>query len=49
MTKRNAIGNTLLTLLRDLFLGPMLLMLCTGLWGYRGDVISRLELEATWF
>jgi glycosyltransferase involved in cell wall biosynthesis len=49
MTKRNAIGNTPLTLLARSLFSANVPDVCTGLWGYRGDVIRRLELEAHGF
>ncbi len=49
MTKRNAIGNTLLTLLARYLFSTHVTDVCTGLWGYRGDVIRCLELEAQGF
>jgi glycosyltransferase involved in cell wall biosynthesis len=49
MTKRNAIGNTLLALLARSLFSTHVTDVCTGLWGYRGDVIGCLELEAHGF
>ena len=49
MTTRNAVGNTLLTLLARSLFRIHVTDVCTGLWGYRGDAIRRLELEARGF
>ena len=49
MSKLNVLGNTLLTLLARALFSINVTDVCTGLWGYRGDVIRRLELEAQGF
>ena len=49
MSKLNVVGNTLLTLLARALFGINVTDVCTGLWGYRGDAIRRLELEAHGF
>jgi glycosyltransferase involved in cell wall biosynthesis len=49
MSKLNVLGNTLLTLLARALFSIKVTDVCTGLWGYRGDAIRRLELEAQGF
>jgi glycosyltransferase involved in cell wall biosynthesis len=49
MTKLNFLGNTLLTLLARALFSINVTDVCTGLWGYRGDAIRRLELAAQGF
>jgi dolichol-phosphate hexosyltransferase len=49
MSKLNVVGNTLLTLLARALFSINVTDVCTGLWGYRGDAIRRLELEAHGF
>jgi len=49
MTRLNVLGNTLLTLLARALFGINVTDVCTGLWGFRGDAIRRLELEAKGF
>jgi dolichol-phosphate mannosyltransferase len=49
MSKLNVVGNTLLTLLARALFSINITDVCTGLWGYRGDAIRRLELEAHGF
>jgi len=49
MTRLNVLGNTLLTLLARALFSTNVTDVCTGLWGFRGDVIRRLELEAHGF
>ena len=49
MTRLNVLGNTLLTLLARALFSISVTDVCTGLWGYRGDAIRRLELEAQGF
>jgi dolichol-phosphate mannosyltransferase len=49
MTRVNVVGNTLLTLLARLLFGTKISDVCTGLWGFRGDTIRRLELAARGF
>jgi len=49
MSKLNVLGNTLLTLLARALFGINVTDVCTGLWGYRGNAIRRLELEAQGF
>jgi glycosyltransferase involved in cell wall biosynthesis len=49
MTRLNVLGNTLLTLLARALFSINVTDVCTGLWGYRGDAIRRLELAAQGF
>jgi len=49
MTKLNAVGNSLLSLLAKLLFYAKISDLCTGLWGFRRDAIRRLELAAQGF
>jgi len=49
MTRLNILGNNLLTLLARALFSVNITDVCTGLWGFRGDAISRLELEAEGF
>jgi glycosyltransferase involved in cell wall biosynthesis len=49
MSTLNVIGNTLLTLLARALFSINVTDVCTGLWGYRGEAIRRLELEAHGF
>jgi dolichol-phosphate mannosyltransferase len=49
MTKLNVVGNILLSLLAWTLFGAHISDVCTGFWGYRGDTIRHLELEARGF
>jgi len=49
MTRVNIVGNTLLTLFARLLFSAKISDLCSGLWGFRRDVIQRLELAAQGF
>ena len=49
MTTLNMLGNTLLTLLARALFSVNITDVCTGLWGFRGDAIRRLELKAQGF
>jgi len=49
MTQLNVVGNTLLTILGQLLFKARVSDMCTGLWGYRGDAMRRLELSAQGF
>jgi dolichol-phosphate hexosyltransferase len=49
MTKLNATGNVLLSLLARALYGAPISDVCTGLWGYRRDAIRRLQLSARGF
>ena len=49
MTKLNVVGNTLLSLLAWGLFGTRISDVCTGFWGYKGEVIRRFELAARGF
>jgi glycosyltransferase involved in cell wall biosynthesis len=49
MTQLNVVGNSLLTMLGQLLFKARVSDMCTGLWGYRGDAMRRLELSAQGF
>jgi dolichol-phosphate mannosyltransferase len=49
MSGLNVLGNMLLTLLARALFSINVSDVCTGLWGYRGDAIKRLELAAQGF
>jgi dolichol-phosphate mannosyltransferase len=49
MTKLNAVGNVLLSLLARTLFGAQISDVCTGFWGYRRDAIRRLQLSASGF
>ena len=49
MTKLNAVGNKLLSLLAWGLFGTYISDVCTGFWGFRGDAIRRFELKAAGF
>jgi len=49
MTRLNVLGNTLLTLLARFLFQANVSDVCTGLWGYRGEALQRLELVARGF
>lgn len=49
MTKLNVVGNTLLSLLAWGLYGTRISDVCTGFWGYKGEVIRRFELAARGF
>ena len=45
----NIIGNRLLTLMANILYRTRISDLCTGYWGFKGEVIPRLSLSATGF
>ncbi|MFH1003812.1 MAG: glycosyltransferase family 2 protein [Chloroflexota bacterium] len=49
MSRLNLIGNHLLTLLANVMYRTRISDLCTGYWGFRGEVIPRLTLLADGF
>jgi len=49
MSRLNVIGNHLLTLMADVLYLRRISDLCTGCWGFRGEVIHRLHLTADGF
>jgi len=49
MTSLNAIGNRALSLLAHLLYGTRVTDVCTGMWGFTGQVLRRLSLTAGGF
>ena len=49
ISRLNIIGNRLLTLAANILYQARISDLCTGYWGFKGDVIPRLNLSATGF
>lgn len=49
ISRLNIIGNRLLTLMANMLYQARISDLCTGYWGFKGDVIPRLNLSATGF
>jgi len=49
MRMLNMIGNRLLALIANILYGTKISDLCTGCWGFRGDVIKALKLDAIGF
>lgn len=49
MSRLNLIGNHLLALLASVLYRRKISDLCTGLWGFRGDIIKTLNLTACGF
>ena len=49
MSRLNIIGNRLLTLMASILYQGKTCDLCTGLWGFRGELIKGLKLSATGF
>jgi len=49
MTKLNALGNNLLTVLANVLFRAGVSDMCTGLWGFRSTALNELELEAEGF
>ena len=49
MSRLNVVGNHLLTLLANILYGTRISDLCTGYWGFRGEIISQLHLSADGF
>jgi len=49
ISRLNIIGNHLLTLLAKVLYQARISDLCSGYWGFRGEVIPRLNLSATGF
>lgn len=45
----NMIGNKVLTLMANILYRTRISDLCTGYWGFRGEVIPKLDLSATGF
>jgi glycosyltransferase involved in cell wall biosynthesis len=49
MSRLNLVGNHLLAFLANILYGTKVSDLCTGYWGFRGEVIKDLKLDATGF
>ena len=49
MSRLNMLGNRLLTLLANTLYRAKTSDLCTGLWGFRGDVVRSLKVSARGF
>lgn len=49
MRRLNKIGNHLLALMANVLYGTRISDLCTGCWGFRGEVIRTLKLDAAGF
>ena len=49
MSRLNLVGNHLLALLVNILYGTRISDLCTGSWGFRGEVIKELKLDAVGF
>ena len=49
MSRLNLVGNHLLAFLANLLYGSRISDPCTGYWGFRGEVVKRLEIDAVGF
>ena len=49
MSRLNLVGNYLLSLIATVFYGRRISDVCSGLWGFRGEVVKNLHLRATAF
>jgi glycosyltransferase involved in cell wall biosynthesis len=49
MSSINWIGNHLLAFMANILYGTRISDLCTGCWGFRGEVVKELKLDATGF
>jgi glycosyltransferase involved in cell wall biosynthesis len=49
MSRLNLVGNYLLSLIATVFYGKKISDVCSGFWGFRGEVIKNLYLRATAF
>lgn len=49
ISRLNIVGNRLLTLLANMLYQARISDVCTGYWGFKGEVIPRLNLSATGF
>jgi len=49
MSRLNLIGNRLLSLLATVLYQRKISDICTGFWGFRGEVVKNLDLRATAF
>ncbi len=49
MSRLNLVGNYLLSLIATVFYGKKISDVCSGFWGFRGEVVKDLSLRATTF
>jgi len=49
MSRLNLVGNYLLSLIATVFYGKRISDVCSGFWGFRGEVVKNLNLQATTF
>lgn len=49
MSRLNLVGNYLLSLIATVFYGKKISDVCSGFWGFRGEVIKNLSFRATAF
>ena len=49
MSRLNLVGNFLLSLIATVFYCRRISDVCSGLWGFRGEVVKKLKLRATAF
>jgi len=49
MSRLNLVGNYLLSLIATVFYGKRISDVCSGFWGFRGEVVKKLSLRATAF
>jgi len=49
MSRLNLVGNYLLSLIATVFYGKRISDVCSGFWGFRGEVVKALSLRATAF
>lgn len=49
MSRLNLVGNYLLSLIATVFYGKRISDVCSGLWGFRGEVVKGLPLKASAF
>jgi glycosyltransferase involved in cell wall biosynthesis len=49
MSRLNLVGNYLLSLIATVFYGKRISDVCSGLWGFRGEVVKNLHLRAATF
>jgi len=49
MSRLNLVGNYLLSLIATVFYGKRISDVCSGFWGFRGEVVKNLNLRASAF
>jgi glycosyltransferase involved in cell wall biosynthesis len=49
MSRLNLVGNYLLSLIATVFYGKRISDVCSGYWGFRGEVVNNLHLRASAF